>query len=105
MKRATAATTLLFSIAYGVHAKPEPIKTVGDRVCHIEASTNAAKKCKHGDILLFVPTRNSSGNTKESIILASLVCDYNFGILQSYEALSCVFTTTRKSQWAEFGME
>ena len=76
-----------------------------ERVCHIESPTSASVNCKNGDIMLFIPRRISSNTTKESIILASLVCDFRYEVMHSSEALSCVFTTKRKQQWTGFGME
>lgn len=76
-----------------------------EKICHIENSTSASKNCNEGDIMLFIPRRISSSTTKESIILASLVCNFRYEVMHSSDALSCVFTTKRRNQWKRFGME
>lgn len=76
-----------------------------EKICLIESATTASKSCDAGDIMLFIPKRTTSSTTKESIILASLVCDFKFEVMHSPDALSCVFTTKRRTQWKRFGME
>lgn len=102
---ATLAVSYSLFIASGANADNTDEQSIDQgKVCHIEASTTAAS-CEAGDILLFIPRRITSNTTKESIILASLVCNYKFEIMHSSDALSCVFTTSKRSQWARFGME
>lgn len=76
-----------------------------EKICLIESATTASKSCEDGDIMLFIPKRITSTTTKESIILASLVCNFKFEVMHGPDALSCVFTTKRRTQWQRFGME
>ncbi|MFL7013632.1 hypothetical protein [Enterovibrio norvegicus] len=73
-------------------------------ICHVEESFRAGSQCKDGEIMLFIPV-SGIGAGRTSIVLSSLVCDFRFNIIRTSDALTCVFSTKRKNQWAEFSME
>jgi len=63
------------------------------------ANDDIATKCQSGQIALFVP--NSWGNEQYPVIYAAKYCDFNFPIVHTNGAVSCVFFKGRTVVQAE----
>lgn len=63
------------------------------------ANDDIATKCQSGQIALFVP--DSWGNEQYPVIYAAKYCDFNFPIVHTNGAVSCVFFKGRTVVQAE----
>lgn len=63
-----------------------------NEVCSLSVINNdTLTACKDGQILLYSPERWGTGDTQSSIIYSAYVCDFDYPILYSTGALSCVY--------------
>lgn len=71
-------------------------------VCNVNDAIYAGRKCHEGQILLLTPEHQL--DSQAIVITAGLLCNFNFSVVSSSNALSCVFSESRKSQWESFGV-
>ncbi|PML76114.1 hypothetical protein [Enterovibrio norvegicus] len=74
-----------------------------DHICHVSNGVEAKKQCKDGDVLMWLP--NSFGNEQYPVLYTALFCDFTQQVTHTVGGTTCIFTSKRKAQWAQFGVE
>jgi hypothetical protein len=60
------------------------------------AAGDAAKLCKPGQKIVFMPS-SSSGTDQVAVMFASANCDYRYAVVMSGSAVSCIYNPLRRS--------
>ncbi|MFC5079581.1 hypothetical protein VTH8203_01353 [Vibrio thalassae] len=74
-----------------------------ETVCRVENPANAGIKCKNSDVFLFLP--NLVGNNSNlPVIVSAIFCNFRYPIITTPDAVTCVFSDSRKASWSEYGV-
>ncbi|EGU41576.1 hypothetical protein [Vibrio scophthalmi] len=85
------------SAAFGINSIDQA------KVCQFANGDEAQDRCKDGDVAMWTP--QTFGNEQTPLYYVSLFCDFDAPIIHNIGGVSCIFTTKRKAQWVDYGVQ
>ncbi|MDF9399099.1 hypothetical protein [Vibrio sp. 1180_3] len=74
-----------------------------EKVCRVDNPALAGKQCNNKDVFLFLPEAYGTANNLP-VIVSAIFCDFEHPIITTPDAVTCVFSDSRKSSWREYGV-
>lgn len=102
MKKILLTLGLLSAISFDASAAFGISGLEQNKVCQFANGDEASARCKDGDVAMWTP--NSFANEQLPILYIALFCDFEAPITHTVGGVSCIFTSKRKAQWVDYGI-